>query len=291
MKHPVFGIVLALFGALVITPDTLLIRLSGLEGWSLTAWRGLLCGISLILFWSLLTRGRFREDLKQIKSIPFGIICIAVALSNVTFNFAVVETSVTVVLTALATAPILAAGLSFFLLKEITRLNTWITIILTLCGVLIVILNGDRATAAPLGNIYFGGFLGFICAFGHAIVFVFTRKHPTLPILLAVALGNVLSGIIGLIASSTAALFNGLLLPILLMGFGVMPIAMGMLSVAPRYTAATNVSLFMLLELVLGPFWVWLGTNEQPSPMMIVGAGIVLVTLLFYFLTSSKNEV
>ena len=224
MKHPVFGIVLALFGALVITPDTLLIRLSGLEGWSLTAWRGLLCGISLILFWSLLTRGRFREDLEQMKSIPFGVICISVALNNVTFNFAVVETSVTVVLTAIATGPILAAGLSFFLLK-------------------------------------------------------------------AVALGNILSGIIGLISSSTDALFNGLLWPVLLMGFGVMPIAMAMLSLAPRYTAATNVSLFMLLELVLGPFWVWLGTNEQPSPMMILGAGIVLVTLLFYFLTSAKNEV
>ena len=282
---------LAFLGALVITPDTLLIRLSELEGWSLTAWRGLLCGMTLIFIWSQLAQGRFREDLKQIKSIPFGIICIAVALSNVTFNFAVVETSVTVVLTALATAPILAAGLSFFLLKEITRLNTWITIILTLCGVLIVILNGDSATAAPLGNIYFGGFLGLICAFGHAIVFVSTRKYTTLPILLAVALGNILSGIIGLISSSTDALFNGLLWPVMLMGFGVMPIAMAMLSLAPRYTAATNVSLFMLLELVLGPFWVWLGTDEQPSPMMIGGAALVLITLLFYFLTSSKNEV
>ena len=142
-----------------------------------------------------------------------------------------------------------------------------------------------------MGNIYFGGFLGLICAFGHAIVFVSTRKYTTLPILLAVALGNILSGIIGLISSSTDALFNGLLWPVLLMGFGVMPIAMAMLSLAPRYTAATNVSLFMLLELVLGPFWVWLGTDEQPSPMMIGGAALVLITLLFYFLTSSKNEV
>lgn len=282
---------LALLGALVITPDTLLIRLSELEGWSLTTWRGLLCGMTLLFIWSQLAQGRFREDLEQIKSIPFGIICISVALSNVTFNFAVVETSVTVVLTALATAPILAAGLSFFLLKEITSLNTWITIILTLCGVFIVILNGDSATAAPLGNIYFGGFLGLICAFCHAIVFVSTRKYTTLPILLAVALGNILSGIIGLISSSTDALFNGLLWPVLLMGFGVMPIAMAMLSLAPRYTAATNVSLFMLLELVLGPFWVWLGTDEQPSPMMIGGAALVLITLLFYFLTSSKHEV
>ena len=281
---------LALLGALVITPDTLLIRLSGLEGWSLTAWRGLLCGITLIIIWSQLAQGHLREDLKQIKSMSFGIIFIASAINNVTFNFAVIETSVTIVLTVIATGPILAAGLSFYLLKEITSLNTWITIILTLFGVLIVIFNGNTANAAPMGNIYIGGLLGFICAFGLAIVFVFTRKSPSVPILLAIALGNIFSGTIGLVLSSTDALFNGLLWPVLLMGFCVMPIAMAMLSIAPRYTAATNVSLFMLLELVLGPFWVWLGTNEQPGPMMIVGATIVLITLLFYFLTSSKNQ-
>ena len=36
------GLFLAFFGAMLITPDTLLIRLTGLEGWGLSAWRGLL---------------------------------------------------------------------------------------------------------------------------------------------------------------------------------------------------------------------------------------------------------
>ena len=48
-RSPLFGIGLALLGALIITPDTLLIRLSGLEGWPLTAWRGLLIGGSMLL--------------------------------------------------------------------------------------------------------------------------------------------------------------------------------------------------------------------------------------------------
>ena len=37
-QRPLIGLVMALAGALIITPDTLLIRLSGLEGWGLSFW-------------------------------------------------------------------------------------------------------------------------------------------------------------------------------------------------------------------------------------------------------------
>ena len=46
MPRPALGLVMALAGALIITPDTLLIRLSGLEGWGLTFWRGVLIGLA-----------------------------------------------------------------------------------------------------------------------------------------------------------------------------------------------------------------------------------------------------
>ena len=48
-RSPLFRIGLALLGTLIITRDTLLIRLSGLEDWPLTAWRGLLIGGSMLL--------------------------------------------------------------------------------------------------------------------------------------------------------------------------------------------------------------------------------------------------
>ena len=47
----------------------------------------------------------------------------------------------------------------------------------------------------------------------------------------------------------------------------------------------------MLLEMVLGPFWVWLGTGERPSPMMLVGAAIVLVTLASYIVSATRARV
>jgi len=281
---------LALLGALIITPDTLLIRLSGLEGWSLTVWRGLLIGISILVIWAIMAWGQLLKDFRKITSLPFVVIMFATTGNNIAFNFATIETSITIVLTALSTAPVLAAAMSFLLLKETTTPQTWLAILITLLGVLIVIFSGGGATAAPAGNIFFGGFLGVMSALGLATVFVFSRKSPDVPVLLAVGLGTVLSGIIGLSGVSGDSLFSGTLWPVVVMGFGVMPVAMALLSIAPRYTAATNVSLFMLLEMVLGPFWVWLGTGEHPSLMMIAGAAIVLGTLIIYILSGTRND-
>ena len=45
------GIALAVFGVLLLTPDTLFMRLSELEKWQLGGWRGLLMGATLFVIW------------------------------------------------------------------------------------------------------------------------------------------------------------------------------------------------------------------------------------------------
>ena len=57
-----FGTLLALAGILILTPDTLVIRLSELERWSLMGWRGILMGAMSLLLWRLLlARNASRE--------------------------------------------------------------------------------------------------------------------------------------------------------------------------------------------------------------------------------------
>ena len=289
-QSPLFGIGLALLGALIITPDTLLIRLSGLEGWPLTAWRGFLIGGSMLLGWMVIARGQMSADLRQMATLPFLVIMVANCGNTLCFNFAAVETSVIVVLTALATVPVLAALLSFVILREPTTRRTWQAIVMTMAGVLIVVLNGEGAVAAPEGSVFLGGFLGVMTALCIAVVFVVTRRYPQTPVLLAVSLGTLSTGLIGFLGTDLQEMMAGSLWSVLVMCLIVMPLAWCLLSLAPRYTAPTNVSLLMLLEMVLGPFWVWLGTGERPSPMMLVGAAIVLVTLASYIIATARAE-
>ena len=162
---------------------------------------------------------------------------------------------------------------------------------MTMAGVLIVIFNGEGAVAAPDGSVFLGGFLGVMTAFCIAVVFVVTRRYPQTPVLLAVSLGTLGTGFIGFGGTTVDEMMAGTLWAVLVMCLLVMPLAWCLLSLAPRYTAPTNVSLLMLLEMVLGPFWVWLGTGERPSPMMLVGAAIVLVTLACYIIATARAEV
>ena len=290
LLRPKFGLMLALVGALVITPDTLMMRLSGLEGWSMPAWRGLLIGGAMLCIWMVLSRGQLRKDIALVGSAPSLVVIFATTANNLAFNFAVVETSVTVVLTTLAIAPIIAAVLSYFILKEVTQWRTWVAIFCALIGVLIVIFNGHDAIAAPSGNVLLGGFYGFLGALGIALVFVWSRQSASLPILLSVAIGTMLSGVVGLTQADFDNMVSGNYYAIFAMGLVIMPVAWTCLSLAPRYTSPTNVSLFMLLEMVLGPVWVWAGTNETPSPLMMLGAVIVLVTLIIYTISSASNQ-
>ncbi|MAH83729.1 MAG: hypothetical protein CBB68_05120 [Rhodospirillaceae bacterium TMED8] len=281
---------MALLGALIITPDTLLIRLSGLEGWPLTTWRGSLIGGSILVAWIGMTGRQIKADLKQMSRAPSLLIMVAFAGNTLCFNFAVVETSIIVVLTALATVPILAAFLSFAILRERTKWRTWLAIIFTMAGVLTVIFNGETAVAAPTGNVFLGSFLGFMTAFCMAVVFVITHRYPHTPVLLAISLGTLSTGLIGFLGTNIDEMMNGSLWVILVMGLIVMPLALSLLTLAPRYTSPTNVSLLMLLEMVLGPFWVWLGTGERPSPIMLFGAAIVLVTLAGYIISTPRTD-
>ena len=287
--RPFAGLVMALAGALLITPDTLLIRLSGLEEWGLTFWRGVLIGGGLCVLWLLFEGRRALSQLGKLATRPALVIVFANLVNAMAFNFATMETSITVVVTALATAPLMAAALGYFVLAERTTRRTWIAIALSMVGVLIVIMYGDGALEAPEGNVWLGGFLGCLAALGIATVFVTTRRHPDVPVLPATGIGAILSGLIGLIMAPAGAIMTGNPIMIGLMGLVVMPLSWGLLTLAPRHTSPTIVSLFMLLEMVLAPFWVWLGTGERPSLPMIGGAVLVLVTLMIYFLAAARD--
>ena len=62
----------------------------------------------------------------------------------------------------------------------------------------------------------------------------------------------------------------------------VLPAAMGLLTLGPRYIPAPEAAMLTLLETVLGPLWVWLVISEQPGANTIIGGAIVVGTLLLH---------
>jgi len=282
-RSPAFGIFLATFGTLVLTPDSMLMRLSGMNGAQMFAWRGLLMGSVLLLGWLVSSRQR-RRDVLALGS-GAGLVIVMCQYVNATlFSLGIATAPVAIVLFGLATVPVWAAILSWMVRGERTSRATWITICMVLAGISIAVLAGKTGQISLDWSLLMGAMAGLGVALVLALNFVILRGWPDLPILLVIGVGAVLAGLTGLAIIGPQAMMQGHVWAISITGALILPVSFFTLSLASRYTHASNVSLFMLLETVLGPVWVWLGIGEVPSAGMILGGVIVVISLAIFLL-------
>ena len=78
----------------------------------------------------------------------------------------------------------------------------------------------------------------------------------------------------------------------LLVALGVGQIGLGLvlLTIGARLIPAAEVALITLLEIVLGPVWVWLARGEQPSATTLAGGAIVLGAVVFQAVAAPQAE-
>ena len=276
------GIGIATIGALILSPDTLFMRWSEMDAWSMLTWRGFEMGLMLILFSSCFKI--YRKNFNKVFSRVGIWIILSQILSSIFFTYGVAETSVSLILFCLATSPIFASIFSIFILHEKTTTSTWITAFFALIGVGISVANGENVLNAPQGSVFIGTVCGIGAAATLGLSLVFLRSKPDIPAMTVTGLSSFSYGIVGLIIVSPDLLFKGDIIAISLSGLIILPISFACLTFATRYTQASNIGLLMLLETALGPFWVWLGTNETPNIYMIVGGIIVIFSLAWYIL-------
>ena len=284
------GLMLALAGALLLTPDTLLMRLSGLDGGAMLAWRASLAGL---VFLSIGLIARFREEKEnraRVASFGFWSLVICQIGNASFFAFGIALAPVAVVLLAVATVPVIAALLGYFLLGELADRRVWATIVLVFSGILMSV-AGDIERGM---NIDFETLLGACCGLAVAVSlafnFVIIRKNKTVPFELAIGLGALIAGCTAFYLWPAAWQVRGAsLIYISVTGLIILPVSFFLLSKASRLTSAANVSMIMLLETVLGPLWVWLGIKETPNSLTLLG-GVLVVGALGFFLYRQAGE-
>jgi drug/metabolite transporter (DMT)-like permease len=267
------GLLITALGVLLLTPDSLLVRLIATDPWTMVFWRGSLLMVALLAFQALARRGRLVGPFRAIGRA--GLLVAALfAASSVLFVFALAHTSVANTLIIVSAAPLFAALLSRFFLAEPVPLRTWVAILVSFAGLLVVV-------AGDLGS---GGLAGNLAALGTAFAVAGTtttirhaRSRSMLP---AMTLSGGLSALIAAPLAAPLALDAGQGGYMLLLGLLVLPLSFALLIRGPRYIPAPEVNLLLLLETVLGPLWVWLVISEQPSRMAWIGGAVVVAALM-----------
>ncbi len=290
-RHPLFGLALAGFGALILTPDTLFMRWSGMGGFQMLAWRGILMGSVLIALW-LFGGAPGRGALLSRAGMAI-ILCHGV---NATlFSLGIAAAPVPVVLFGVATVPVFAALFARLVAGEATDRATAIATAAVLTGIAIAVF-GREADGVGLNRAsVFGALAGLGVAATLALSFVIIRHARTVPILPAIGSGAMLAGLAGLAglglaggpAAATAA--GGNVAAIAVTGLVILPLSFLALTQASRHTAAANVSLLLLLETVLGPVWVHAFADEPLTAPMILGGAVVVGSLALYLTLGARR--
>jgi len=137
------------------------------------------------------------------------------------------------------------------------------------------------------GNL--GDAIALLAALSMAAAFVTSRRTKA-NLALAPAMGGLLSAVI--LLPFVGEFWLGSWRTMALMGIEglfLVPLALGLLALAPRYLPAPQVGLFLLLETVLGPLWIWAVLAESPSVNALIGGAIVIMTLALHCTLSMRR--
>lgn len=275
-------LVWSLAGVLLLSPDSLLIRLLNLSDFSLIFYRSYLPAITLFIFILWL----YKKDTINaflLIGVPGLIYASLYAVTHVCFVYSIQYTSVSNTLVIVASAPIFSALLSIIFLKEKPSFFTWLIIFIALVSMFIIGWGSYSTTGI------FGDFMALIVAIAMGSGGVLVRYFKSIDLVPACFVGCILAGLYTLPFEIDFDLTSLQILYLVLMCFIILPIPFIIMTIAPKYTPAYQVSLVFLLESVLGSAWVWIVINEVPSLNTIIGGMILLSSVLIYMILETKK--
>lgn len=282
-KEYIRGVVISVSGVVAISPESLLIRLIQTDIATLLFWRCLFSASAIFLFLLAVYRRNIWQRIIAIGR-PGVIIALVQAVQAATFILALHATAVANVLVIIASAPMFAALISRIFLREQVTRSTWAAVVSVFFGILLLF-AGSMGQGTLSGDLW-----AVLTAWLIALNFVLIRRAKHVDMIPATALNNLILAVTVLFFGARPTAVTGTDIGyLLIVGLLIVPIAMGCLTTGPRYLPAADVSLIMLLETPLGPFWVWLVLNEVPE-LATIGAGIIILcTLFIHTLVSMKR--
>ena len=279
------GSILAFVGVLFITPDSLFIRLSILETWGLLFYRGLIPFLVVLLGLLLFYKSNFTKALYDIGYVGLFYI-LSFSTCNITFIISIQNTNVANTLIMVALAPILSAVLATIFLKEKTDKETWIAIFITFFAVAYIFYDSLK-----LGN-FLGDIFGFVTALGLAINANLARYAKKVDLVPSAVLGKLCVAVFAFFFVENFELNGTDMVIIPLMCIMCVAIPFVLVTIAPRFISAPEVNLFFLLEVIIGPIWVWMIINERPSLDTIIGGAIIIVTIAIHsYIALKKTQI
>jgi drug/metabolite transporter (DMT)-like permease len=234
--------------------------------------RAVFAALALLAYVAVVERGRVREAFASVGLAGVGV-ALCVAIASASFIAALDHTSVARVLFIMAVAPVLAALLARLTLGEPISGRTIPAMVLALAGVALMV-------GSPGQGSLVGDGLSIAAASAFATMIVITRWRQDVSMAPATCLSQFLLVAAFLPFADPGEIGGADVGWLAALGIGQIGLGFALLTVGARLIPAAQVGLITLLEVVLGPLWVWLALDERPSSLTLVGGAIVIVAIV-----------
>jgi drug/metabolite transporter (DMT)-like permease len=236
------------------------------------AGRAVFAGLALLaIVLATERRGTFRAFRRMGRS---GLaLAVFLAISSGSFLLALNYTSVANVLFMQAAAPMMAALLGWVLLSERVDTRTWIALALAGAGVALMAAGSlDAGVAAVV--------LPLVMTASFAMVIVIARHRKDVSMMPATCASQLLVVLACAPFVSLASVSRSDWAVLAALGVGQMGLGLAFLTIGARLIPPAQVAVISLLEVVLGPLWVWLAYDERPAAATLVGGAIVVAAVV-----------
>ncbi len=234
--------------------------------------RAAFAGAALLVYVAVVDRGRVVAAFRSIGLAGVAVaLCVAAASGG--FIAALNHSSVARVLFILALSPVLAALLARVTLGEPITRRTLLAMALALVGVTVMLGSPGEGSLA-------GDSLAFLAALAFAVMVVITRWRHDVSMAPATCLSQVILVLAFVPFATPADIGGGDVYWLAALGIGQIGLGFALLTVGARLIPAAQVGLITLLEVVLGPLWVWLALDETPSTLTLVGGAVVITAIV-----------
>ncbi len=283
MNNNTKGILITALGVLIMSFESLFIKLTTISPFTFSFYLGICIFISMMI--SLLIKQR--DVIKEVTKTSFYIfiLCgILIGSANIFFIWAIKTTTAANVVLILGTGALFTSFFSYLFYKEKIKINILIASFFMIIGLLIIF--NDKLGA---GNLK-GNLLALLCTITFSLSFVLMAKYTKINRMALTAMTGVSLAVISYFVSDTISIDFYNLSVVAVMGLIITPFSRVLIFSGTKLINASEVSLLMIIETVMAPVWVWIILNEVPSSYTFIGGSIILLTLIANSIYIMKKE-
>ncbi|MFD1744356.1 DMT family transporter [Rhizobium helianthi] len=281
-RSRLIGIYLVAASAILWSTAGLFVRMADMDVWSMVAWRSAFAFLTLGAF-VLLRRRTRKKDAEASFGLPGVAACAVSTVAAITYIAALQWTTVANVMTIYATLPFVATAIAFLWLRDRVTSRFIIAGSLAFLGVAISV--GAAVSAKDL----LGVLAAFVMTAGCATQIVIAKRFPSMDSTLMTVFAALACFCIALPLMQYTMPSPTQLLACAFYGIFTTGIGYVLLLLGSRRLGSGEAGLISMLDVILGPIWVWIFYNEEMTLPVLVGGAVVLSSVFWYL--SPKRKV